>query len=406
MHGLCLGVMKTMLNLWFASENSNKPFSISELATKADKRLFQIHPPLEIGRTPRSTEHHRKYRKASELRSFLLYYGIPALFGILGANYFQHFAILSQGSFILLQDSISEQELQQCERPLEYFCLMFPYLYELRYQTINIHNLLRLPQSVRQLGPLWTCSCFHFEDKNGYSLKMIHGTQNVASQIVTAVSFVQNLPQMVESLKKNHSNAGNFYQNLTGAQNSSQQTQIMQNTYALCARSSRELAEDEFAALADVLGYIPDSKKVLAFTRLKKGKEIFHSSAYKKVTVRNSYTVLYRLGQTHVNFGLTNNVFFQYKPSCPGTGSCMFHCTCHAFNYVVIQELSQRHESNFLTENPCDIELSHVIPVTKRVKRVIRLSNIVTKCVSLSYKEADLGEAAFVARLPNKLEQY
>lgn len=31
--------------------------------------------------------------------------------------------------------------------------------------------------------------------------KMIHGTQNVASQIVTAVSFIQNLPQTVESLK-------------------------------------------------------------------------------------------------------------------------------------------------------------------------------------------------------------
>ena len=44
----------------------------------------------------------------------------------------------------------------------------------------------------------------------------------------------------------------------------------MHNTYALGACSSRELAEDEFAALADVLGYIPDSKKVLAFRRLKK----------------------------------------------------------------------------------------------------------------------------------------
>ena len=115
MHGLCLGVMKTMMNLWFASENSNKPFSISELVSKADKRLLQIHPPLEIRRIPRSIEHHRKYWKASELRSFLLYYGIPVLFGMLAPNYFQYFAILSQASFILLQDSISEQELQQCE---------------------------------------------------------------------------------------------------------------------------------------------------------------------------------------------------------------------------------------------------------------------------------------------------
>ena len=246
-----------MLNLFFISENSNKPYSISELVSKADKRLLQIHPPLEIGRTPRSTEHHRKYWKASELRSFLLYCGIPVLFGILNANYFRHFTILSLSSFILLQDSISEQELQQCERLLEYFCLMFPYLYELRYQTINIHNLLHLPQSVRELRPLWTNSCFHFQDKNGYILKMIRGTQNVASQIVTAVSFVQNLPQMVESLKKVILTPVIFI-SLIGVQNSSQQTQILYDIYPLGARSSREFAEDEFASLADALGYIPN----------------------------------------------------------------------------------------------------------------------------------------------------
>ena len=177
MYGLCLGVMKTLLNLWFAPENSSKPFNISDHVSKADNRLLQIQPPLEIGRTPRSIEHHRKYWKASELRSFLLYYGLPVLFGLLEQNYFQHFAVLSQAAFILLLDLISELQLQQCERLLEYFCLMFPYLYDLRYQTINIHNLLHLPQSVRELGPLWTHSCFHFEDKNGYILKMIHGTQ-------------------------------------------------------------------------------------------------------------------------------------------------------------------------------------------------------------------------------------
>ena len=183
----------------------------------------------------------------------MLYYGVPVLFGLLEQNYFQHFAVLSQVAFVLLLDSISEQQLQQCERLLEYFCLMFPYLYDLRYQTINIHNLLHLPQSVRELGPLWTHSCFHFEDKNGYVLKMIHGTQNVSSQIVTAVSFVQNLPQMVESVNGSNSAAANFYQSLIGSQNSSQQTQVMYDTYALGARSPRELSENEFIALADVL---------------------------------------------------------------------------------------------------------------------------------------------------------
>lgn len=68
---------------------------------------------------------------------------------------------------------------------------------------------------------------------------MIRGTQNVASQIVTAVSFVENLPQMVEYLKKSHSDAIDFYQSLIGVQNSSHQTQILHDMYPLGAHSSR-----------------------------------------------------------------------------------------------------------------------------------------------------------------------
>jgi len=116
MYGLCLGVMKTLLSLWFASKNSAMPFSICDQVSKADKRLLQIHPPLEIGRIPRSIENHRKYWKASELKAFLRNHGIPVLFGILDATYFQHFAIISQAAFTLLQDSISELQLQNCKR--------------------------------------------------------------------------------------------------------------------------------------------------------------------------------------------------------------------------------------------------------------------------------------------------
>jgi len=98
---------------------------------------------------------------------------------------------------------------------------MFPFLCDLRYQTINVHNLLHLAQAVRELGPLLTHSCFHFQDKNGYILKMIHGTQNVSSQIVTAVSFVQNLPEIVDSLDESNSAAFKFYQSLVGSLQSS-----------------------------------------------------------------------------------------------------------------------------------------------------------------------------------------
>lgn len=63
---------------------------------------------------------------------------------------------------------------------------------------LNVHQLLHLPDSVRTLGPLYTHSCFSFEDKNGVLLKMIRGTQNIDNQIVTGVSFIQKLPELKE----------------------------------------------------------------------------------------------------------------------------------------------------------------------------------------------------------------
>ena len=48
----------------------------------------------------------------------------------------------------------------------------------------------------------------------------------------------------------------------------------------------------------------------------------------------------------------------------------MCNCTCHAFNYVVIQDLSERHDSNLLTDNPCVMELSRVVPVMKGVAAI------------------------------------
>lgn len=61
--------------------------------------------------------------------------------------------------------------------------------------------IVHLADSVRDLGPLWTHSGFHFEDKNGYLLGIIHGTQYIPIQIVHAVGLVQSLPIIAQSVK-------------------------------------------------------------------------------------------------------------------------------------------------------------------------------------------------------------
>ena len=59
-----------------------------------------------------------------------------------------------------------------------------------------ISSLLHLADDVRNLGPLWTHSCFPFESYNGNLLKHFHGTQNVELQIVSAVAITQSLPSL------------------------------------------------------------------------------------------------------------------------------------------------------------------------------------------------------------------
>ena len=65
---------------------------------------------------------------------------------------------------------------------------------------INVHLLLHLPDTVRELGPLWVYSCFHFEGQNGILKNLIHGTQKIDMQLLSSYSYLRNLPIAADSL--------------------------------------------------------------------------------------------------------------------------------------------------------------------------------------------------------------
>ena len=56
-----------------------------------------------------------------------------------------------------------------------------------RYCTANVHMLLHLPDSVRNLGPLWAHSAFPFEGMNGWLSELYHGTRVPQKQVYTLV---------------------------------------------------------------------------------------------------------------------------------------------------------------------------------------------------------------------------
>ena len=69
------------------------------------------------------------YVSANEKRAFLLYYSLPLLFERLEEQCLLHLAFLVGGVYRLLQDSISEADMQEADIFLKLYCAQAPYFY-------------------------------------------------------------------------------------------------------------------------------------------------------------------------------------------------------------------------------------------------------------------------------------
>ncbi|XP_011685212.1 PREDICTED: uncharacterized protein LOC105448390 [Wasmannia auropunctata] len=85
--------------------------------------------------------------------------------------------------FILLQNNITDKELQKCEIDLLRFVADFEILYGKENVTFNIHALLHIVESVRMCGPLWATSTFSFESTNFHLKQQLSEPKGVDSQI-------------------------------------------------------------------------------------------------------------------------------------------------------------------------------------------------------------------------------
>ncbi|KAK0078806.1 hypothetical protein PV326_009124, partial [Microctonus aethiopoides] len=95
-----------------------------------------------------------------------------------------------KGPFILSQmmpdvSSITVDHFEQSKQLLLAFVSKSQVLYDPKFMVSNVHALLHLPEVVEDLGPLWTTSCFPFEDLLGKMVDYVHGTRYVGLQIHT-----------------------------------------------------------------------------------------------------------------------------------------------------------------------------------------------------------------------------
>lgn len=96
-----------------------QPYFIGHKLKEIDKTLKNIKTPYIIHRT--QIQNNLNHWKASEFRSFLLYYGIPCVEGILPNSYLEHFACLVEATFLLLQEKITAKDINRCKKLLDVF---------------------------------------------------------------------------------------------------------------------------------------------------------------------------------------------------------------------------------------------------------------------------------------------
>ena len=138
MHCVCLGVTKMLLDMWTSTKNHAEQFYIGrrDQLANINSRLLSIRPPREVSRLPRTVKVKSDW-KASEWRSWLLFYGVPCLTEVLQTRYLSHLALLSSAICLLIQDSITPHQLQVADGMLFEFVVNFQLLYGVSCMTFN-----------------------------------------------------------------------------------------------------------------------------------------------------------------------------------------------------------------------------------------------------------------------------
>ena len=408
MHTVLLGIVKMLMSRWFDTTYRHSPYYCGDKISICDSRRANIKPPNNISRIPRSL-YDRTHYKASEYRTWLLYYSLPVMRGILQQLYFDHFMLLVCAVFILLKTSISECDIQQASQLLEHFCLRAENLYDARIQTFNLHQLLHLTDCVINNGPLWSCSCFFFEDLNGDVRNLFHGSQNPESQIVKAVSVIQHLPKLRDSLPV--SDVKTFCKTLVTKKETGYVTEVIcesKQLYVVGAvvEHAVDLPVAELEETQLCLGDSSDglTEKPDRFARLKHGKDVFHSEIYTRATKRNSFVVAFReKGEADVCFGA---VMYYLRCKLPCSNAlCVNNCTCANKTFLAMIKKFQRDPSGPLKSSSLKgpLAIANHLVVVHREKftlTCIPVSDILYKCFFI-----DIGSGClYVGIAPNTIE--
>ena len=351
---ILLGVIKQFIALWFESKG---PWSLKEeYRDDVNSFLESIRVPDFLTRIPRSTDCYSKW-KANELRSFLLYFSLVILSKYMDEEYLQHWMLFVAGMFLLLQDSVTENDIIKAEVYFNMFLRDFSKLYRPKDFSYNLHNLLHFALTTRRWGVLSCNSAFMFESFNGSLAKCIHGTKNQGKELMNTIRLIQG----VQILKSRISTANPTMKRF-------ELKNVIKDFY---------FTEDQLKILAASNLCRPSVVYYRAFI----GREIFTSKVYLRQVKRNNFTVCFNQSSGVKAYGEV----LVYFESASNINEKIALVKCFKIDHI---RMFHHLEAQFVVQ--------HIIPIKKSdVLQLVPLQNIVCKVIRVG---------KFVCLRPNKLE--
>ncbi|XP_073255018.1 uncharacterized protein [Porites lutea] len=315
MPSVCLGVSKSLMNLWPNTENRESEFFLGSKIAVLNKRLLCIKVPDVITRCPRSLADRATW-KATEYRNWLLHYSVPVLKGVLPSQHFLHYTMLVTAVAFLVSDRITMDQLKLADELLDNFCKLMPELYGEGSQTHNFHLLRHLTFFVQLFGPLWVYSCFRFEALNGFLATMIHGTQHISSQIASAVSIYRNFPMLISKMKTTVSSETvvSLAKQLSGERSLPTPPGDKQQAFVLGTSKNEVPIKQEMLAANRFLScrsleVFAEGDRVETYRRAFINGSFFSCAKMCTSKLKNSYTVQYTDASGRIQFGEIQKFF-------------------------------------------------------------------------------------------------
>ncbi|XP_016837405.1 uncharacterized protein LOC100678206 [Nasonia vitripennis] len=181
MHCCLEGVAKQLTEYYLSTMNNEDIIEI-------DSKINKITAPHQISRLSRPISIRNEW-KAREWENYTLYYSVVVLTDHLKRDYYEHWLLFVESLYLLLQDNIHIDDINQANKMLYEFVCETEKFFGQKAMTYNIHQLLHLAESVFNWGPLWCHSTFSFESANHDLLKAIKSSKGVTSQIIRFIKL-------------------------------------------------------------------------------------------------------------------------------------------------------------------------------------------------------------------------